>query len=145
MNKWAQCSLPGPGVSSVTLWAGQACGLHVNFALIFSFCDYSFTFFLKTLLDQIYEIHTMERHAGHTDLPLPCRLLLPLTGPPSPSPGHYRSECVYTGESESEVAKSCPTLCGSMDCSPPGFSIHGVFQARILEWVAISFSRVPLL
>ena len=42
---------------------------------------------------------------------------------------------------ESEVAESCPTLCDPMDCSPPGFSIHGIFQARILESVAISFSR----
>ena len=42
---------------------------------------------------------------------------------------------------ESEVAQSCPTLCGPMDCSPPGSSIHGIFQARVLEWVAISFSR----
>ena len=41
----------------------------------------------------------------------------------------------------SEVAQSCPTLCNPMDCSLPGFSIHGIFQARILEWVAISFSR----
>ena len=40
-----------------------------------------------------------------------------------------------------EVAQSCPTLCDPMDCSLPGFSIHGIFQARILEWVAISFSR----
>jgi len=39
------------------------------------------------------------------------------------------------------VAQSCPTLFGSMDCSPPGSSAHGIFQARILEWVAISFSR----
>ena len=36
---------------------------------------------------------------------------------------------------------SCPTLCDPMDCSPPGSSIHGIFQARMLEWVAISFSR----
>ena len=42
---------------------------------------------------------------------------------------------------ESEVAQSCPTLCDPLDCSPPGSSIHGIFQARILEWVAISFSR----
>ena len=42
---------------------------------------------------------------------------------------------------ESEVAQLCPTLCHPMDCSPPGFSICGIFQARILEWVAISFSR----
>ena len=44
-------------------------------------------------------------------------------------------------ESESEVAQLCPTLCDSVDCSPPGSSVHGILQARILEWVAISFSR----
>ena len=41
--------------------------------------------------------------------------------------------------SESEVAQSCPTLCDPMDYSLPGSSIHGIFQARILEWVAIAF------
>ena len=44
-------------------------------------------------------------------------------------------------ESESEVAQSYPTLCHPMDCSLLGSSVHGIFQARILEWVAISFSR----
>ena len=44
-------------------------------------------------------------------------------------------------ESESEVTQSCPTLCNPMDCSLPGSSIHGIFQARALEWGAISFSR----
>ena len=39
------------------------------------------------------------------------------------------------------VTKSCPTLHDPMDCSPPGSSVHGILQARILEWVAISFSR----
>ena len=43
--------------------------------------------------------------------------------------------------SESEVAQSCPTLYDPMDCSLPHSSIHGIFQARVLEWVAISFSR----
>jgi len=42
---------------------------------------------------------------------------------------------------ESEVAQSCPTLSDPMDCSPPGFSIHGIFQARVLEWGAIAFSE----
>ena len=42
---------------------------------------------------------------------------------------------------ESEVTQLCLTLCHPMDCSLPGSSIHGIFQARILEWVAISFSR----
>ena len=43
--------------------------------------------------------------------------------------------------SESEVAQSCLTLCDPMDCSLPGSSVHGIFQARVLKWVAISFSR----
>ena len=47
----------------------------------------------------------------------------------------------WTLESESEVAQSCPTLCDPMDCSLPGSSVHGIFQARVLECVAISFSR----
>ena len=42
---------------------------------------------------------------------------------------------------ESEVAQSCLTLCDPMDCSLRGSSVHGIFQARVLEWVAISFSR----
>jgi len=42
-------------------------------------------------------------------------------------------------KSESEEAQSCPTLSDSMDCSPPGSSIHGIFQARVLEWGAIAF------
>ena len=42
---------------------------------------------------------------------------------------------------ETEVAQLCLTLCDTMDCSLPGSSIHGIFQARVLEWVAISFSR----
>ena len=37
--------------------------------------------------------------------------------------------------------QSCPALCNPMNCSPPGFSVHGIFQARILEWVTIPFSR----
>ena len=41
---------------------------------------------------------------------------------------------------ESEVTQSCPTLCDPIDCSPPGSSIHEIFQARILEWGAIAFS-----
>ena len=40
-------------------------------------------------------------------------------------------------ESESEVTQSCPTLCDPMDCSLSGSSVHGIFQARVLEWIAI--------
>ena len=44
-------------------------------------------------------------------------------------------------ESESEVPQSCPTLCDPMDYSLSGSSVHGILQARVLEWVAISFSK----
>ena len=44
-------------------------------------------------------------------------------------------------ESESEVAQSCPTLCDPMDCSLPGSSVHGIFQAIVLEWIAILVPR----
>ena len=53
---------------------------------------------------------------------------------PFPSP-------VQKSEKKSEVAQSCPTLCDPMDCSLPGSSVHGIFQTRVLQWVAISFSR----
>jgi len=43
--------------------------------------------------------------------------------------------------SESEVIQSCPTLSDPTDCSLPGSSVHGIFQARVLEWVAIAFSN----
>ena len=46
-------------------------------------------------------------------------------------------------KSESEVAQSCPTLPDPMDCSLPGSSVHGIFQARVLEWGAIAFSENP--
>ena len=45
-------------------------------------------------------------------------------------------------KSEREGAQSCPTLSDPMDCSLPGSSIHGIFQARVLEWVATAFSKL---
>ena len=45
-------------------------------------------------------------------------------------------------KSESEVAQSCPTLSDPMDCSLPGSSVRGIFQARVLEWGAIAFSTI---
>ena len=47
-------------------------------------------------------------------------------------------------KSESEVTQSCPTLHDPMDYSLPGSSVHGIFQARVLEWVAIAFSKIKL-
>ena len=56
---------------------------------------------------------------------------------------HFLLQCMKV-KSESEVAQSCPTLRDPMDCSLPGSSAHGVFQARVLEWVAIAFSTYSL-
>ena len=53
---------------------------------------------------------------------------------------HFLLQCMKV-KSESEVAQSCPTLSDPMDSSPPGSSIHGIFQARVLEWDAIAFSE----
>ena len=52
---------------------------------------------------------------------------------------HFLLQCMKV-KSESEVAQSCLTLRNPMDCSLPGSFIHGIFQARVLEWVAIAFS-----
>ena len=72
------------------------------------------------------------------------------TGLPCPwdSPGnntgvgcHFLLQCMKL-KSESEVAQSCLTLHDPMDCSSPGSSVHGILQARVLEWVAIAFSTM---
>ena len=51
---------------------------------------------------------------------------------------------MHKSENESEVAQLCPTLSDPMDCSLPGSSIHGIFQARVLKWVAIAFSAMDM-
>ena len=69
---------------------------------------------------------------------------------PRDSPGkntgvgcHFLLQCMKV-KSESEVAQSCLTLRNPMDCSLPGASVHGIFQARVLEWGAIAFSKAQL-
>ena len=52
---------------------------------------------------------------------------------------HFLLQCMKV-KNKSQVAQSCPTLCDPMDCSLPGSSVHGIFQARVLEWGAIAFS-----
>ena len=57
--------------------------------------------------------------------------------------GRISSQCRKV-KSESEVTQLCQTLSDPMDCSPPGSSVHRIFQARVLEWGAIAFSEAPL-
>ena len=71
----------------------------------------------------------------------PTRLPCPW-GSPGKNTGvgcHFLLQCMKV-KSESEVAQLCPTLSDPMDCSLPGSSAHGIFQARVLEWGAIAFS-----
>ena len=71
----------------------------------------------------------------------PTRFLRPCNSP-GKNTGmgcHFLLQCMKV-KSENEVAQSCPTLSDPMDCSPPGSSIHWIFQARVLEWAAIAFS-----
>ena len=75
------------------------------------------SFILLQVVDQFFEHHLLKRLSF-----LHCIFLPPLS-------------------KISEVAQSCLTICDPMDCSPPGFSVHGSFQARVLEWAVISFSR----
>ena len=56
---------------------------------------------------------------------------------------HFLLQCMKV-KSESEVTQSYPTLCDPMDCSLPGSSVHGIFQARVLEWSAIAFSNLVI-
>ena len=72
---------------------------------------------------------------------VPTRLLCPWDSP-GKNTGvgcHFLLQCMKV-KIESEVAQSCPTLSDPMDCSLPGSSVHRIFQARVLEWVAIAFS-----
>ena len=72
----------------------------------------------------------------------PTRLLCPWDSP-GKNTGvgcHFLLQCMKV-KSETEVAPSCPTLHSPMDCSLPGPSVHGIFQARVLEWGAMSFSK----
>ena len=76
----------------------------------------------------------------------PTRLRRPWD-PPGKNTGvgcHLLLQCIKV-KSESEVIQSCLTLLDPMDCSPPGSSAHGIFQARVLEWGAIDFSESGLM
>ena len=84
-----------------------------------------------------FAVHLKLTHCKPTRLPHPWD-----------SPGnntgvgcHFLLQCMRV-KSESEVTQSCPTLSDPMDCSPPGSFVHGIFQARVLEWGAIIYSNL---
>ena len=91
-----------------------------------------------------FKIHQCHNATLHTALDFPCSFVQVFPRPLD-SPGkntgvgcHLILQCMKV-KRESEVAQSCPTLSDPMDCSLPGSSVHGICQARVLEWVAIVF------
>ena len=89
---------------------------------------------LLLLLNHFSYAHSVQPHRRQ-----PTRLPHPRDSPGKDTGVgyHFLLQCMKV-KSESEVTQSCPTLRNTMDCSPPGSSAHGIFQARVLEWVAIA-------
>ena len=112
----------------------------------FSSVQFSSVQFSRSVVSDSLQPHGLQ-HAR-----LPC---------PSPTPGVYSNSCplswwchslflkqyIYSCPKNNHIsclhAQQCTTFYDPIDCSPPGSSVHGIFQARLLEWVAISFSREP--
>ena len=105
--------------------------IHFEFIFVYGVRKCS-SFILLQAVDQFSQHHLLKRLSF-----LHC--LLPLSKIRCPS-DQIRSDQSLRDQIRS-VAQSCPTLCDPMDCSTPGSSVHGILQARILEWVAISFFR----
>ena len=127
---WASCTaLTQPILSPLCLplqfWAGKTTGwFHYSLQLL--------------LLSRFSHVRLCATPSGQ-----PTRLHRPWDSP-GKNTGvgcHFLLQCM-TVKSESEVTQSCLTLSDSMDCSLPGSSVHGIFQARVLEWGAIAFSEL---
>ena len=105
-------------------------------------CDITYTWTLKKKWNEVASVvsHSVWPHRRQsTRLPSPWDSPGKNTGVDC----HFLLQWVKV-KSESEVSQSCPTLCDPMDCSLPVSSIHGIFQARVLEWGAIVFSKSQL-
>ena len=101
--------------------------------MLFSVSLYIFLLLLLLLLSCFSRVQPHRRQPTRLPPSLGFSRQEHWSGLPFPSPMHER-------KSESEVAQSCLTLRGPMDCSLPSSSVHGIFQARVLEWGAIAFS-----
>ena len=119
----------GPQGCCIILWGFPALCLHL--------CKSSLIDSLLLLLSNFSRVRLCATHRRQ-----PTRLLCPWDSP-GKNTGvgcRFLLQCMKV-KSESEVAQSCPTLCDPMDCSLPGSSIYGIFQAKVLEWGAIAFSE----
>ena len=132
LNLFYPIPLLGPQVCSLCL--------HLHFISVNRFIStiflYCMLLLLLLLLSPFSRVWLCATHRWQ-----PTRLICPWD-PPGKNTGvgcHFLLQCMKV-KSESEIAQSCPTLSEPMDCSLPGSSVHGIFQARVLEWVAVAFS-----
>ena len=146
-------SLQPHGLSPTRLlcpWDSPGKNTGVGSHALFQYAPIAFCIFLsKSLPVHIYMLLLLN-HCSHVRLRETHRQQPTRFPCPWDSPGkntgvgcHFLLQCMKV-KSESEVAQSCLTLHKPMDCSLPGSSTHGIFQARVLEWVAIAFSVPPL-
>ena len=128
-------------ISSVTCWVFRSVlfNLHV-FVFLTVFFLYVISNLIVLWLEKMLDMISIFLNLLRFDLwPKMCSILKNVTY--ALEKKVYPSAFGWNVPKVSEVAQSCLTLWDPMDCSLPGFSIHGTFQARIPEWVAISFSR----
>ena len=125
---------------------------HSALSMAFMFRELNFDHCLSSPQSQNCKLPQQEWYATAAKLLQSCPIVRPHRRQPTrlphlwDSPGkntgvgcHFLLQCIKV-KSESEVAQLCLTLSDPMDCSPPGSSVHGIFQARVLEWGAIAFS-----
>ena len=112
-------------------------------AYIFSFVFYLFFYWRIIALQNFVVFCQTSTWISHTTTAKSLQSCLtlcdPIPGKDSGAGCHFLHQCIKV-KSESEVAQPCPTLHNPMVCSLPGSSVHGIFQARVLEWSAIAFS-----
>ena len=142
-------------------WRSESPSSTGDFLWFSSRCYLAHTVLSHSLFSPELRMYKRGRGSGHLFITYPSFLLFaaaakslqscptlcnPTDGSPPGSPSWDspgKSMCMKV-KSESEVTQSCPTLSDPMDCSLPGSSIHGIFQARVLEWGAIAFSILLL-
>ena len=134
-------------------WKWQVSGNQAKCVLVLQFTSCVVEQIIIALWDSSYSFARYCTAAAATKSRQLCPTLRPHRRQPTRLPGpwdslgkntgvgcHFLLQCMKV-KSESEVAQSCPTLRDPMDCSPPGSSVHGILQARVLEWGAIAFSE----
>ena len=135
MEKSGSKSVSPPSAGPAALTVGHQCLEQRNVQLVLSVC-------VCVCVCVCARAHLVVSDSVRPHRPQPTRPLHPWDSPGKNTGVGCHFLLQKELQKESEVSQSCLTLCDPMDCSQPGSSIHGLFQARVLEWVVISFSNL---